>query len=170
MKIGIVYGTKRQAATEEIVRWMNEHLQAQGHVVVSAKPAEFNESDCDLYLLGTAVYAFSAKRAGLPGFMRRYRPRLRGTPTAVFLVCGVGEEAVSPTDGWVKRTLKRAFLDRRKYLAGIVRLLPDPPVATVFFQGYQEPEDRAKIDFSAQQQRVFNWCSSLVGLRESSER
>lgn len=162
MKIGIAYGTKRQGATEEIVGWMREYLQAEGHNVVAAKPAEFNELDCDLYLLGTAVYAFSAKRVGLPEFIRRHRRELQGATTGVFIVCGVREEEVSPSDGVVKRLLKRAFLDRRKYLASIVRLLPGPPLATVFFQGYQEPEDRAKIDFPAQQQRVISWCSSLV--------
>jgi menaquinone-dependent protoporphyrinogen IX oxidase len=161
MKIGIVFATKREGATQEIARWMEEHLQSLGHTVVAARPADFSEFDCDFYLLGTAVYAFSAKRAGLPAFIRRNRSTLQGSPTGVFIVCGVTEQMTSPDDGFVKRTLKNAFLDRRKYMASIVRLLPKPPVSTVFFQGYQEPEDRLKIDFPSQQQQVVNWCSSL---------
>lgn len=160
MKIGIVFGTKREGATREIVRWMTDHLQAQGHTVVAAGPGEFTSFDCDRYLLGTAVYAFSAKRTGMPGFIRAHRGELQGTPTGVFIVCGVGEQVISPQDGFLKRLLKNGFLDRQKYLASIVRLLPEPPASTAFFQGYQEPEDRSKIDFPSQQEQVVQWCAS----------
>lgn len=40
--------------------------------------------------------------------------------------------------------------------------MPNPPVGTVFFQGYGEPEDKATIDYESQKERVGQWCSSLV--------
>lgn len=158
MNIGIIFGTKRAAATGEIVQWMTNYLQAKGHDVVVGGPGDFSTFTCDHYLLGTAVYAFSAKRTGLPRFIRTHRKELQGTGTGVFIVCGVGEQVVSSGDSFLKRFLKNTFLDRQKYLTSIVRLLPEPPVSTTFFQGYQEPEDRAKTDFPSQQERVVQWC------------
>lgn len=34
-------------------------------------------------------------------------------------------------------------------------------IGTVCFKGYQEPDDRAKIDFESQKERVTEWCESL---------
>lgn len=164
MKIGIVYGTKRQAATEEIVSWMTEHLSSLGHAVVHGKPGDFAPVDCDLYILGTAVYAFSAKRAGLHTFIRGHGAELGAKPVAVFIVCGADplESHDADTEGALKRGLKRFFLDRDKYMASLTQLLPRAPVATEFFKGYQEPGDREQIDFESQKDRVAAWCDAVL--------
>lgn len=161
MKIGIVFGTRRVAATAEIADWMREHFASHGHSVVCEKPAEFGSFECDLYVLGTAVYAFSARRAGITRFIRTNTKRLGTTPTAVFIVCGADEELMRSTDNAVVRALKNTFLNREKYLKSVTRLLPTPPVATAIFRGYQEPEDRAKVSFESQRGTVTAWCDSL---------
>ena len=162
MKIGIVYGTRRNAATAEIVSWMTERFDELGHTVTSAKPADFTEFDCDLYLLGTAVYAFSVKRTGLHAFIRTNRERIGAKPTAVFIVCGADPLEPPSTDGALKRGLKKLFLDREKYLASVTGALRTAPVSTEFFKGYQESEDREKVDFESQRGRVTEWCDAVL--------
>lgn len=168
MKIGIVFGTRRNAATMEIASWMSEHLKSRGHVIVSAKPEDFDQFDCDLYVLGTAVYAFSAKRAGIQAFIRKNIERISAKPIAVFIVCGAdpleptGATRTQSSDNPLKRGLKKLFLDRDKYMGSVTGLLRNTPVSTAFFKGYQEPEEKAKIDFESQKQRVAEWCDSIL--------
>jgi len=162
VKIGIVFGTRRVAATAEIADWMREYFSNLGHSVVCEKPAEFGIFDCDLYVVGTAVYAFSAKRAGISRFIRTNTGRLGATPTAVFIVCGADEPPAQSTDNVVIQALKNTFLNREKYLKSVTRLLPTLPVATAFFKGYQEPEDRAKDNFESQRETVTAWCDLLL--------
>ncbi len=160
MKIGIVFGTNRKAATAEIVAWMSEHLGSLGHEVICEKPADFDRFDCDLYILGTAVYMFSAKRTGLPAFIREHSGRIGAGPTALFIVCG--SDPLDAGEKGLKRVMKRLFLNREKYMASVARLLPTAPIGTAFFKGYQEPDDRAKVDFESQKDRVTEWCDSLL--------
>ncbi len=164
MKIGIVYGTRRKAATAEIVESMTERLTSLGHDVVCEKPLDFGRFDRDLYILGTAVYAFSAKRTGLTTFIRKNLDTIGRAPTALFVVCGADADMTRSSDNALKRALKNAFLDREKYLTSVSRLLPTAPVSTAFFKGYQEPEDREKINFGSQKERVIEWCDSLPAL------
>lgn len=165
MKIGIVYGTRRNAATVEIVEWMTEHFTSLEYGVACAKPEDYNDFGCDLYVLGTAVYAFSAKRTGLNTFIRKHHDRIVEKPVAVFIVCGADPldpvREVSP----LKRGLKTLFLNREKYLASVTSLLVTPPVSTAFFKGYQEPKDRDEVGFVSQKQRVAQWCDSMLATR-----
>ncbi|GEM_PF-6672486 len=162
MKIGIVYGTKRNAATAEIVGWMSEYLRSLGHSVVCEKPADFDQLDCDLYILGTAVYAFSAKRTGIAAFLRKHAEQIGARPTGLFVVCGSDPLDAGGADRGLKAALKKLFLDPDKYMASVARLLPTPPIGTTFFKGYQEPGDREKIDFESQKKRAAEWCDSLL--------
>ena len=183
MKIGIVYGTRRTGATKEIVSWMTSAFESAGHTVAAAGPDQFDQFDCHLYLLGTAVYAFSAGRAGIPRFIRKNSARISERPTAVFIVCGADPlEAGSPeadrleadrqktntTEGWLKQTLKKIFLNRDKYMASITNLLRTRPVETAFFKGFQEPEDREKTAFDAQRNEVDRWCSAVLAASENA--
>lgn len=164
MKVGIVFGTRRTAATVEVVRWMKEHLQSRGHSVAWGKFGEFAEFDCDLYILGTAVYAFSARRTGVRSFLRSNAHVFRKRPTAVFLVCEADAQVVKPGDAGLKRILKKTFLDREKYLTQVTRLLEHPPLATTFFKGYQEPKDRDATGFDGQEGQVQEWCDTVIAL------
>jgi menaquinone-dependent protoporphyrinogen IX oxidase len=162
MKIGVVYGTRRNAATAEIAAWMTERFTQLGHSVTCAKPESFEDFECDLYVLGTAVYAFSAKRTGLHAFIRTNRERIGAKPVAVFIVCGADPLDEATADNPLKKGLKKLFLDREKYLASVTAPLETAPVATEFFKGYQEPEDREKLDFESQKERVVQWCDSVL--------
>lgn len=162
MKIGIVFGTNRNAATAEIASWMSEHFTSLGHLVVSSKPGSFDDFDCDLYVLGTAVYAFSTKKAGMATFIRANRERIGERPVAVFIVCGSEPLETYRTDPPLKRRLKAVFLNTNKYLASITTLLRTPPVATEVFKGYGEPADKVKIGFDSQRELVGSWCDSIL--------
>lgn len=162
MKIGVVYGTRRNAATAEIAAWMTERFTQLGHSVACAKPEGFDDFDCDLYVLGTAVYAFSAKRTGLHTFIRNNHEKFSAKPIALFIVCGADPLESASTDNPLKKGLKKLFLDREKYLASVTRPLQSDPVSTEFFKGYQEAEDREKVDFESQKIRVAGWCDSVL--------
>ena len=162
MKIGVAYGTRRNGATAEIAAWMTERFTQLGHSVTCAKPENFQDFDCDLFVLGTAVYAFSAKRTGLYTFIRRNNERISAKPIAVFIVCGADPLEAASADNPLKKGLKKLFLDREKYLASVTTPLGRAPVSTEFFKGYQEPEDREKVDFESQKERVSRWCDSVL--------
>lgn len=168
MKVGIVYGTKRHEAAVQIVDWMKAAIEDQGGTVVVAKPSDFGEFDCDGYILGSSVYAFSAKRTGLASFIRAHRVELSQKPVSLFIICGSDPlpDKHEMTDNFFIKLLKRAFLNPNKYLNSLSRPLRSAPHTQAVFKGYQEAKDKIESGFLDQESDVRKWA--LKTLQEIS--
>lgn len=171
MKVGIVYGTKRDEAAVQIVDWMKAAIEEQGGTVVAAKPSEFGDFDCDGYIVGSSVYAFSAKRTGVASFIRAHRNELSQKPVSLFIICGSDPlpDRREMTDKFFIKLLKRTFLNPNKYLNSLSRPLRSAPHTQALFKGYQEEKDKIENGFLDQETEVRNWAlETLRGDRASS--
>jgi menaquinone-dependent protoporphyrinogen IX oxidase len=160
MKTGIVYGTKRQEATAQIVDWMKAAIEEQGGTVVAAHASEFDAFDCDSYIVGGSVYAFSAKRTGITSFIKTHRRELTEKPVSLFIVCGSDPlpHKREMTGNFFVKLLKRSFLDPDKYLRSLTRALGSAPHSQAIFKGYQEEKDKQESDFLSQEAEVRSWA------------
>ncbi len=164
MKIGIIYATKRTEATVQIVSWMKTALEKKGHVVVAEKVDYFTDFNCDHYIIGTAVYAFSVNRAGIFKFIRHNKKKLIDKSFNVFIVCGANKlpPKNQSEDKPLLKFLKYTFIDPDKYLSSLVSHLPQTPLNVACFKGYQEEADKIKENFDAQELIVKKWAESII--------
>jgi menaquinone-dependent protoporphyrinogen IX oxidase len=160
MKIGIVYGTKRQGATVQIVDWMKAAIEEQGGTVVAANASEFGDFGCDGYIVGSSVYAFSAKRTGIASFIRAHRDELTEKPVSLFIVCGSDPlpDKGEMTDKFLVKQLKRTFLNPDKYMKSLSRPLRSALHTQAVFKGYQDENDKSENGFMNQEAEVRNWA------------
>jgi menaquinone-dependent protoporphyrinogen IX oxidase len=165
MKIGIIYATKRKEATVQIVKWIKVALEKSGHTAVAKKVEDFDDFDCDQYILGTAIYIFSVNRAGIINFLRKNKNNLKNKPCNFFIVCGANKlpPQKDSKDKPLIKFLKYTFLDPDKYMRGLVAYLPQGSISkTASFKGYQEESDKITEKFEAQEVIVTKWAESLL--------
>lgn len=80
----LVLYRSRYGTTERYARWLAERLDARA--VDLRQAGRLPLADCELILLGTAVYAGSALR-GVASFCERNRAVLAGKPVGLFICC-----------------------------------------------------------------------------------
>jgi menaquinone-dependent protoporphyrinogen IX oxidase len=163
MKIGIVYATKRTAATVQIAGWMKCSLEEQGHTVICEKVDCFNDVGCDAYIVGSAVYGFTPRRAGMGRFLKQNAKVLAQKPISLFVVCGA--DPLPPreqsADTGLKKFLKYRFVNPDNYLKQLVRAFPAVTHSAIF-KGYYDEEDKIKTGFEALQPRARAWARESV--------
>jgi menaquinone-dependent protoporphyrinogen IX oxidase len=160
MKVGIAYGTKRKEATVQIAEWMKSALEEQGAQVVAALASEFGDFDCDGYIIGGSVYAFSARRTGITSFITSHRKKLTDKPVSLFIVCGSDPlpKRSEETGSFPGKQLKRIFLNPERYMRSLSRALASAPHTLGVFKGYQEEKDKAASGFMKQEEKVRRWA------------
>ncbi|MFX0094704.1 MAG: flavodoxin domain-containing protein [Candidatus Hodarchaeota archaeon] len=141
MKIGIIYGTRRKEATVQIVAWLKAALEEKGFIVVTGKPKEFQNFDCDGYIVGTAVYAFSIRWTRILNFLKAKQDQFQQKPLATFIVHG--------------------YTDPKKQLNNISKQLPSEPVTQAVFKGYYNEVEFRNWDSNAQKSKAVEWATEI---------
>lgn len=161
MKIGVIYATNRNEATVQIVQWMKSELENLGHKVISGKINEISDLNCDYYIIGTAVYMFSAKRAGIIKFIKKNRTEFEKKPASLFVVCCSTKlpPKNKAKDGMIKKFFKYNLINPDKYLESVSTYLPEKPLHTINFSGYNNEEYKAK--FPDQKKVVREWIKEI---------
>ena len=138
-RVGIVYSTKRRKATVQVVEWLKAAFESNGLEVEVGKPDEFNALDCDLFVLGTSVYAGEVQEAILE-FVSQNQNLLREKPVATFVVC---KEVETP----------------ECHMNLVIEKLPKEPITWINFEGYVI----RKGDFRDQQSKANTWVKDIIG-------
>ena len=144
MKIGIIYGTNRpNMATSKIVDWLKSALEQKGFNVEMGLNEEFVNFDCDVYIVGSSVYAFRVWKP-FRQFIKENRSHLKGKPIAIFVVCGLEKL-------------------NKLYFRSIKKNLSLEPNTRASFKGYGDLDKKG--DFELQQKtRVDEWVEILEKL------
>ncbi len=146
---------------------MRKSLEGLGHTVVCERVDHFTNPACDAYIVGSAVYAFSARRAGMGNFLRRYAKVLAQKPLSIFIVCGADPlppKEQSPDSG-LKKFFKYRFINPDNYLRQLKRAFPAQVTHTAIFKGYDEAADKEKIGFDDQEQRAAAFARESVTVK-----
>jgi len=160
MKIGIIYATNREEATVQIVKWMTDALQQEGYTVTAGKTENFDDFNCDAYLIGGAVYAFSVKRTKINTWLRNNSRNIQNKPLGAFVIAS--SDPLPPKDkmkgNFFTKFLKQTFVNPDRYINTLIGLLPSAPKTTALFKGYMDQEDKDKTNFISQESKVRNWA------------
>lgn len=144
MKIGLIYGTNRpNMATTEIVGWLESSLKQKGFTVEVGLNEEFENFDCDAYIVGSPVYAFRVWKPFI-SYIKKNKKYLQEKPTAMFVVCGIGK-------------LKGL------YLRSIRKSMSLDPISKMAFKGYGDLQKKGDFD-TLQKVRVDEWVEELENL------
>ena len=165
MKIGIIFATNRQEATVTIISWLKEALKERGAEVTCAAVKDFNDFACDAYILGSAVYGFSAKRSGMGKFLAKHKNKIAKKPFGFFIVCSARKlppKEKASGNPFIK-FLKYTFLNPDNYLKSIRLTLPATALTEGIFSGYSDEEDKIKNNFSEQEEIVKQWAGNFLG-------
>lgn len=127
-------------------------------------PCGMNCRVCDAYIVGSAVYGFTARRAGMGRFLKNNTKVLTRKPISLFVVCGADPlppREQSPDTG-LKRLLKYRFVNPDNYLKQLSHCFPAAVTHSAIFKGYNDEEDRIGTKFDAQQPRARAWARESV--------
>ncbi len=139
-RVCIVYSTKRKKATVQVVEWLKAAFESNGLEAEVGKPEEINTQDCDLFVLGTSVYA-GAVQEPILAFVNQNQDLLREKPVATFVVC---KEVKTP----------------ECHMNLVVEKLPKEPMTWTNFEGYV----MRKGGFRKQQSKADIWVKEIIGL------
>ena len=137
-RVCIVYSTKRKKATVQVVEWLKVAFESNGLEVEVGKPEEINTQDCDLFVLGTSVYA-GAVQEPILAFIDQNQDLLREKPVATFIVC---KEVETP----------------ECHMNLVIEKLPKEPMTWINFEGYL----LRKGDFEKQQSKANTWVKDII--------
>jgi len=138
-RVGIVYSTKRRKATVQVVEWLKAAFESNGLEVEVGKPEEIDTLNCDLFVLGTSVYAGQVQESILE-FVSQNQDLLREKPVATFVVC---KEVETP----------------ECHMNLVIEKLPKEPMTWINFEGYVI----RKGDFRDQQSKANTWVKDIIG-------
>jgi len=138
-RVGIVYSTKRRKATVQVVEWLKASFESNGLEVEVGKPEEINTLNCDLFVLGTSVYAGEVQEPILE-FVNQNQDLLREKPIATFIVC----KEVKTPEGHMNLVIEK---------------LPKKPMTWINFEGYL----MRKGGFEKQQSKADTWVKEIIG-------
>ena len=134
MKVGIIYNTNRKEATYQIVTWLKSALEQKGFDVVVGKMNDFQDFDCDAFIVGSAVYGFHVEKK-FEKYLGDKTDYLRNKPLATFVVCGLTKLS-------------------KMYRRGIFENLPSKPISHIAFKGYYNPSDIRKWDSNGEKTKA----------------
>ncbi|MFW9993302.1 MAG: flavodoxin family protein [Candidatus Odinarchaeota archaeon] len=134
MIIGIIFSTERNEATIRVVNWLKSALEQKGHDIKVGRPGNYQDFDCDGFIVGSAVYAFQVQKVLLE-FLEEEQIHFQGKPLAIFIVCRFV---------WLAGRYKKSFL----------KTLPSKPITQAVFKGYRNGEG----NFESQKSRAIEWA------------
>jgi len=137
-RVGIVYSTKRRKATVQVVEWLKAAFESNGLEVEVGKPEEIDMLNCDLFVLGTSVYAGQVQESILE-FVSQNQDLLREKPVATFVVC---KEVETP----------------ECHMNLVIEKLPKEPMTWINFEGYL----MRKGNFRKQQSKADTWVKEII--------
>ena len=137
-RVCIVYSTKRKKATVQVAEWLKAAFESNGLEVEVGKPEEVNTQDCDLFVLGTSVYAGAVQEQILE-FVNQHQDLLREKPVATFVVC---REVKTP----------------ESHMNLVIEKLPKEPMTWINFEGYV----MRKGNFRKQQSKADTWVKEII--------
>jgi len=137
-RVGIVYSTKRRKATVQVVEWIKAAFESNGLEVEVGKPEEIDTLNCDLFVLGTSVYAGQVQESILE-FVSQNQDLLREKPVATFVVC---KEVETP----------------ECHMNLVIEKLPKEPMTWINFEGYL----MRKGNFRKQQGKADTWVKDII--------
>ncbi len=141
MKIGIIYNTNRKEATYQIVVWLESALEQKDFDVVVGEMNNFQEFNCDAFIIGSAVYGFHVEKK-FENYLGDKTDYLRNKPIATFVVCGLTKLS-------------------KMYRRGIFESLPSKPISHIAFKGYYYPSDIKKWDSNGQKSKATEWIDEF---------
>ncbi len=142
MKVGIIYNTNRREATYKIVAWLESALGQNKFEVVVGKMGEFQDFDCDAFIVGSAVYGFHVEKK-FEKYLGGKKDYFKNKPLATFVVCGLTKLS-------------------KMYRRGILKKLPSEPISHTVFKGYYNPSDINTWDIKGQKSKVIEWVDELT--------
>lgn len=137
-RVGIVYSTKRRKATVQVVEWLKAAFESNGLEVEVGKPEEIDTLNCELFVLGTSVYAGQVQESILE-FVSQNQDLLREKHVATFVVC---KEVETP----------------ECHMNLVIEKLPKEPITWINFEGYVI----RKGDFRKQRSKADTWVKEII--------
>ena len=137
-RVGFVYSTKRRKATVQVVEWPKAAFESNGLEVEAGQPEEIDTLNCDLFVLGTSVYAGQVQESILK-FVSQNQDLLREKPVVTFVVC---KEVETP----------------ECHMNLVIEKLPIKPMTWINFEGYM----MRKGDFGRQRSKADTWVTEII--------
>jgi len=145
MNVAIVWDTKREnKATHQMVLWLSEFLSNMGIHVETFRPAEFQNQNFDLIVIGTPIY-YEKPMKSILTFLESHKSDLKNKKIALFIL------------GWANKSKRFDGYVKRKYIAPLIEKISGTIIEPVGrFRGWIR-----KLD-NSQKEEIETWIQDIL--------